>query len=77
MFRTPPNKGRVDFPVSYTLRMNGLQAAYLKRQGGAPAVRQLIDQAMAPARPDGVAARPSSKLTKRKPSGKTRKPRTV
>lgn len=46
MSRIPPNKGRVDYPVSFTLRMKGLQAAWLKKRGGAPAVRQLIDQAI-------------------------------
>jgi hypothetical protein len=77
MDRTPPNKGRVDYPVSFTLRMNGLQAAYIKRRGGAPAVRELIDEARSPARPDPSPPQPPRALTRRKPSGKTRKPRTV
>lgn len=72
-----PSPGRVDYPVSFTLRMKGLQAAYVKRRGGAPVIRELIDQAMAPARPVASPGQPSARLTRGKTPGKRRRPRTV
>lgn len=45
--RTPPNKGVILYPYSFTVRLSPAQNLWVARNGGGHAVRRLIDAAAA------------------------------